>query len=166
MQRLVNELLILEGHQSKNSHGITDLPVIVDAEITSLQGAYKNKFVTNLPKQLEYQILPGDWQSLVHNLLENAAKYSPLNSTIKISLTSINDEIIFRVADQGCGISKENRQKIFERFFREDTSHASRITGSGIGLAIVKAIVEKYNGKITVQANQPQGTIFTVYFPE
>lgn len=120
----------------------------------------------NMPERLEYQIVTGDWQSLVHNVLENAAKYSPLNSIIKVSLHSINNQIMFQVIDQGCGIAKENRQKIFERFFREDTSHASRIAGSGIGLAIVKKIVEKYKGEIKVQSNQPQGTIFTIYLPQ
>ncbi|MCD7124792.1 sensor histidine kinase [Limosilactobacillus caviae] len=166
MQRLVNELLILEGHQSKNSHDLTDLPAIIKTEITSLQGAYKRKYIMNMPERLEYQIVTGDWQSLVHNVLENAAKYSPLNSIIKVSLHSINNQIMFQVIDQGCGIAKENRQKIFERFFREDTSHASRIAGSGIGLAIVKKIVEKYKGEIKVQSNQPQGTIFTIYLPQ
>ena len=81
----------------------------------------------------------------MHNLLENAAKYSPTDSTIDVLLTTDDRHIILRVADQGRGIAKENREKVFERFYREDESHSNKIAGSGIGLAIVKMIIEKYH---------------------
>ncbi|EEW53298.1 sensor histidine kinase [Limosilactobacillus antri] len=165
MQRLVSELLLLEGHQGQKLVTSTDLPSIVKAEVNSLRGSYQRHFMTDLPAQLTYQISHGDWQSLVHNLVDNAAKYSPAGSTIGISLRATPKEVILRVADQGKGIAEENRAKIFERFYREDESHASQIPGSGIGLSIVKMIIDKYHGQITVQANQPQGTVVTVSFP-
>ena len=165
MSQLINELLILEGHQTKK---LTEINVskIIFAEVESLQGAYQQKFITDLNPNISYQITKGDFQSLVHNLLENAAKYSPTDSTIDVQLTTDDRHIILRVADQGQGIAKENRQKVFERFYREDESHSNKVTGSGIGLSIVKMIIEKYHGKITIRDNEPVGTIFTVYLPK
>ena len=165
MSQLINELLILEGHQTKKLTEI-NLSKIIFAEVESLQGAYQQKFITDLNPNISYQITKGDFQSLVHNLLENAAKYSPTDSTIDVQLTTDDRHIILRVADQGQGIAKENRQKVFERFYREDESHSNKVTGSGIGLSIVKMIIEKYHGKITIRDNDPVGTIFTVYLPK
>lgn len=165
MSQLINELLILEGHQTKKLTEI-NLSKIIFAEVESLQGAYQQKFITDLNPNISYRITKGDFQSLVHNLLENAAKYSPTDSTIDVQLTTADRHIILRVADQGQGIAKENRQKVFERFYREDESHSNKVAGSGIGLAIVKMIIEKYHGKITIRDNEPVGTIFTVYLPK
>lgn len=165
MSQLINELLILEGHQTKKLTEI-NLSKIIFAEVESLQGAYQQKFITDLNPNISYRITKGDFQSLVHNLLENAAKYSPTDSTIDVQLTTADRHIILRVADQGQGIAKENRQKVFERFYREDESHSNKVAGSGIGLSIVKMIIEKYHGKITIRDNEPSGTIFTVYLPK
>lgn len=165
MSQLINELLILEGHQTKKLTEI-NLSKIIFAEVESLQGTYQQKFITDLNPNISYRITKGDFQSLVHNLLENAAKYSPTDSTIDVQLTTDDRHIILRVADQGQGIAKENRQKVFERFYREDESHSNKVTGSGIGLSIVKMIIEKYHGKITIRDNEPVGTIFTVYLPK
>ncbi|MBU5284317.1 GHKL domain-containing protein [Limosilactobacillus reuteri] len=165
MSQLINELLILEGHQTKKLTEI-NLSKIILAEVESLQGAYQQKFITDLNPNISYWITKGDFQSLVHNLLENAAKYSPTDSTIDVQLTTDDRHIILRVADQGQGIAKENRQKVFERFYREDESHSNKVAGSGIGLSIVKMIIEKYHGKITIRDNEPVGTIFTVYLPK
>lgn len=165
MSQLINELLILEGHQTKKLTEI-NLSKIIFAEVESLQGAYQQKFITDLNPNISYRITKGDFQSLVHNLLENAAKYSPTDSTIDVLLTTDDRHIILRVADQGLGIAKENRQKVFERFYREDESHSNKVAGSGIGLSIVKMIIEKYHGKITIHDNEPVGTIFTVYLPK
>lgn len=165
MSQLINELLILEGHQTKKLTEI-NLSKIIFAEVESLQGAYQQKFITDLNPNISYWITKGDFQSLVHNLLENAAKYSPTDSTIDVQLTTDDRHIILRVADQGQGIAKENRQKVFERFYREDESHSNKVAGSGIGLSIVKMIIEKYHGKITIRDNEPVGTIFTVYLPK
>ncbi|MEY8441416.1 HAMP domain-containing sensor histidine kinase [Lactobacillaceae bacterium 24-114] len=165
MSQLINELLILEGHQTKKLTEI-NLSKIIFSEVESLQGAYPQRFITDLQQNLSYCITKGDFQSLVHNLLENAAKYSPTDSKIDIQLTGDDDQIILRVADQGQGIAKENRQKVFDRFYREDESHSNVVAGSGIGLSIVKMIVEKYHGKITIRDNEPVGAIFTVYLPK
>ena len=165
MQRMINELLTLEGHRSQGPLTATNLVSIINDEVTSIRSAYQREFELTTPAELSYKITINDFQSLAHNLLENAAKYSPTGSTINVNLEQGNNDIIFQVADQGRGIAPENRQRIFDRFYREDESHSSTVPGSGIGLAIVKAIIDKYQGHITVSYNQPHGTVFTVSFP-
>lgn len=165
MQRMINELLSLEGHQSQGPLTATNLVPIINDEVASIRGAYQREFKFNVPTELSYEITANDFQSLAHNLLENAAKYSPADSTINIYLKQSDNDVIFQVADQGRGIAPENRQRIFDRFYREDESHSSTVPGSGIGLAIVKAIVDKYQGRITVSDNQPHGAVFTVSLP-
>lgn len=118
-----------------------------------------------MPDHLEYSIQEIDFYNIIHNLIENAAKYSAADSCIQVSLTRNVQQITFKVADQGIGIAPENRDKVFDRFYREDDSHSNKIAGSGLGLAIVKAEVMKYHGQITIADNLPQGTIFTVNLP-
>lgn len=167
MQLLVNELLTL-GRIDQNNDDVTpiDLVKIVLDVVSEVQTVYPQKIETKLPEQLLYPIKTTDFRNIVHNLVENAAKYSPATSDINVVLKIEDNKIIFQVADHGIGISKENREKIFERFYREDKSHSSKISGSGLGLSIVKAEVDKHHGQITVEDNLPKGTIFSIYLPK
>lgn len=167
MQLMVNELLTL-GRIDQNNDNVTpiDLVKIVSDVVNEVQTVYPQKIISNLPEQLLFPIKPTDFRNIAHNLVENAAKYSPADSEINVVLKKQADKLLFQVADHGIGISQENREKIFERFYREDKSHSSKVGGSGLGLAIVKAEVDKYHGQITVEDNTPQGTIFSVYLPK
>ena len=167
MQLMVNELLTL-GRIDQNNDDVApiDLVKIVSDVVSEVQTVYPQKITAKLPEQLLYPIKPTDFRNIAHNLVENAAKYSPENSDISVLLKNEDEKLLFQVADHGIGISRENREKIFERFYREDKSHSSKVNGSGLGLAIVKAEVDKYHGQITVEDNSPQGTIFSVYLPE
>lgn len=167
MQLIVNELLTL-GRIDQNNDNVTpiDLVKIISDVVNEVQTVYPQKIISNLPEQLLFPIKPTDFRNIAHNLVENAAKYSPTDSEINVVLKKQADKLLFQVADHGIGISQENREKIFERFYREDKSHSSKVGGSGLGLAIVKAEVDKYHGQITVEDNTPQGTIFSVYLPK
>lgn len=167
MQLMVNELLTL-GRIDQNNDDVApiDLVKIVSDVVSEVQTVYPQKITAKLPEQLLYPIKPTDFRNIAHNLVENAARYSPENSDISVLLKNEDEKLLFQVADHGIGISRENREKIFERFYREDKSHSSKVSGSGLGLAIVKAEVDKYHGQITVEDNSPQGTIFSVYLPE
>lgn len=167
LQLMVNELLTL-GRIDQNNDDVTpiDLVKIISDVVNEVQTVYPQKIISNLPEQLLFPIKPTDFRNIAHNLVENAAKYSPADSEINVVLKKQADKLLFQVADHGIGISQENREKIFERFYREDKSHSSKVGGSGLGLAIVKAEVDKYHGQITVEDNTPQGTIFSVYLPK
>lgn len=101
----------------------------------------------------------------LNNLLDNAAKYSTLPSSITIDITHLSDYVQVRVIDQGIGIPLENLERIFERFYRVDKVHSRKVGGSGLGLSIVETIIAKHFGKISVESVVGQGTTFTLLLP-
>lgn len=103
----------------------------------------------------------------ITNLLMNAMNYSPNNSEIKLSMLSHKGTLIFRVKDNGCGIPKEEQEKIFERFYRIDKSHSKKEGGTGLGLSIVKHISLVHAGSITVESGgKDKGSTFTLTVKE
>lgn len=94
------------------------------------------------------------------NLLDNAIKFSPQSESIKISLLAFPDLVVFKIKDHGCGIGNTSKKRIFDKFYQEDTSHATQ--GNGLGLTIAKKIVELYKGKISIVSKKESGTVVTV----
>lgn len=95
-------------------------------------------------------------------LLDNAHKYSPDDQPITVTIAQHDQQVTLSVADRGQGIPAEDRTHIFERFYRVDASRSNQIEGSGLGLAIVSQLVKLNQGQIAVDANQPNGSLFTV----
>ena len=98
-----------------------------------------------------------------NNLIGNAIKFSPKNSTVFVSLTTNNNNAIIIVKDQGCGIEKVDIPYIFDKFFQSDKSHKSQ--GNGLGLTLVKEIIELSKGTIEVESEINIGTTFKVVIP-
>ena len=101
-------------------------------------------------------------QQIVVALLDNAHKYSPHDQPITLSLTQTTNSVRLAVADFGEGIPDDQKQAVFQRFYRVDQSRSQEIEGSGLGLAIVKQLVTLNQAQIEVTNNQPQGSIFTI----
>lgn len=97
------------------------------------------------------------------NLISNAARYSPANSTVSIDLICNQDNIQCRVVDEGIGIPQKDQENIFEPFFRAENTE--NITGTGLGLAIVKRSVEQHKGRLSFVSEEGEGTTFTVNLP-
>jgi signal transduction histidine kinase/tetratricopeptide (TPR) repeat protein len=104
-------------------------------------------------------------EQVLHNLLDNACKYSGDSREIEVQLLSKGKNVIINVRDHGIGIRKEDKDKIFSRFFRAGEELTPSVKGSGIGLTIVKQIVEAHNGTIEVESEPGKGSMFTVVLP-
>lgn len=97
------------------------------------------------------------------NLIENAAKYNRENGSISISASRQEENIIIKISDTGIGIPEEECERIFEPFYRVDQSRSRSVGGAGLGLALVKDIVEKHGGRIRVNSRAGQGSEFILY---
>lgn len=104
--------------------------------------------------------------SVVINLIENAIKYSPEQTAMHVVLTEEGGSIVLKVADNGIGISGEDKNKVFEKFYRVGNEDTRKTKGTGLGLYIVKRVVEIYKGEISIKDNTPKGTVFTLRFPK
>ena len=105
---------------------------------------------------------------LFSNLLDNAVKYTSQKvgeKKVKVEIFKRENEIVIRVSDTGIGIPKDAIPHIFDKFYRSERFKVPGTGGSGLGLSIVRSIVEKHKGYIKVDSEEGKGTIFTVYFP-
>ena len=103
--------------------------------------------------------------NIFFNLLDNAIKYTPWAPIILITTRTSNDGIIVSIKDNGVGISKSNQKKVFDKLYRVPTGNVHNVKGFGLGLSYVKSVVEKHNGKITLDSELKKGSIFSIYLP-
>ena len=96
------------------------------------------------------------------NLLDNACKYSEDDKLIKLSVFERDHAVCFEVADHGIGMSPRERSKIFDRFYQVDQSMTRKVGGAGLGLSIVKFIVDAHGGTIDIESELGKGSVFTV----
>nr|WP_174783806.1 ATP-binding protein [Dolichospermum sp. UHCC 0259] len=96
------------------------------------------------------------------NLIDNAVKYSAAGTPIILKLDQFHDKVVIQVCDHGYGIPLQHQARIFERFYRVDESRSPATGGSGLGLSIVKTLVEGMKGNVTVQSKLDEGSIFTI----
>ncbi len=108
---------------------------------------------------------PDRIEQAIENLVGNALRHTPAGGTITLSATQVNGVATLSVTDTGGGISPEHLPHVFERFYKVDTARAAESTGSGLGLSITKAIVERHGGTIRV-TSQPGQTTFAVVLPQ
>jgi signal transduction histidine kinase len=99
------------------------------------------------------------------NLLDNAVKYSGESKEIDVGLGQENGFITIAVGDRGIGIDRENCEKVFEKFYRVGNCLVHDVKGSGLGLSIVKHIVEAHHGKVTVESEPGRGSTFVIHLP-
>lgn len=170
LNRMSQKLLTLSSieAQSESEYEITYIAPTVErvAKMVSAIAA-KNNIQINLEleKDSSILILEDDLYQIIFNLAENGIKYNVPGGKLTISLDREEDTAILKVADTGVGIPEESLENIFERFYRVDKARSRQTGGSGLGLSIVRDIVERNNGQIFVESTLGQGTVFTVHFP-
>jgi two-component system phosphate regulon sensor histidine kinase PhoR len=103
--------------------------------------------------------------NMLVNLLDNANKYSPEAPEISIKTSNEGNWYVIEIADKGMGMETQNKTKIFEKFFREETGNIHNVKGQGLGLSYVKKIVELHKGQIIVDSQKEKGSTFTIKLP-
>jgi signal transduction histidine kinase len=104
-------------------------------------------------------------EEVVSNLISNAISYTPEDGHISVSASMEDDYICIRVADTGMGISEEDLPHIFDRFYRVKNARTRYIIGTGLGLSLVKSIVDAHHGVVRAESKPNQGSTFSVYLP-
>ena len=169
LNRLVGEaveMAKLDAHEvglERKPHQIREA---IDAALEDSRSIIGNHPVqVRLPDNLPSVIMDVIWiQKVLQHLLENAAKYSNPDAPIFISSEVRSNRLITSVADRGVGIDDMERSMIFDKFYRGQ-SQRYRVQGTGMGLAIVKAIVEAHEGRIEVTSQLGNGSVFSFGLP-
>jgi len=175
---IVSDLLVLSELESKesfySSNKVKDfeevhIEEIIQQSVISLKGKIQGK-------KLKYSVKIGEHlpiyrgnkfllEQMVTNLVDNAIKYTPDEGEIGVSAYNNNNEIVIEISDNGIGIPKEDRDRIFERFYRIDKTRSRQIGGTGLGLSIVKHIVLLHGGNVSIESELNKGSKFTVKLP-
>ena len=121
-----------------------------------------------LPKTVPV-VMEGDsarLRQMVRNVLDNAIKYTPSGGKVYVELDRSGEEVLLRVSDTGIGIPANALPNIFDRFYRVDQARTREEGGSGLGLSIVKQIIEAHGGRVSVQSEVGAGTVLTLIVPD
>jgi len=144
-----------------------DMYILAQRVVDDLQPTLdRHQIVLNLPDQA--LIVEGDelrLEQVLHNLLQNAVKYSPAGGVVEMCVEQRNQYACLMVTDRGIGIPQEALPQLFGRFYRADNVQAQHISGMGVGLYVVKEIVDLHSGRVEVASQEGVGTTFTIYLP-
>jgi len=167
---IVTDLLVLTRLDSSKEmkREPVNMSELTEETVHLLTPAAEKKNQTLKEDVQEGIILDGDRSKLsqiLYNLMDNAIKYTQEEGTIRVSLRQENDNIVWRVKDNGIGIPTEDQDHIFERFYRVDKSRGRESGGTGLGLSIVKQMVKMHDGTISVYSEPGNGSEFVVVFP-
>lgn len=169
LNRLIGEaveMAQLDAHEVQLDRQLHAVQELIDQSLQNAQDIVEaHPTSVRLPKELPRAYFDlRMMEKVLHHLLENAAKYSPLGSPIFISAEETKDAVVVSVADRGIGIDMLEKSFIFDKFYR-GPGHRYQVQGTGMGLAIAKAIVEAHGGDITVTSQLGQGSVFSFDLP-
>ena len=172
LQQLIGQLLDLsqlEIHQSQLNLRPLDLSLSGKNIISFFQPQAKNRQIQLSYETSEEKILGLFDEEKINvilvNLLSNAFKFTADGGQVKVSLQKEEDQIKIKVSDNGEGISPQNKNKVFQRFYQVDNSTTRAHEGSGIGLALTKELVDIHKGKIELESQLGKGSTFTIVLP-
>jgi signal transduction histidine kinase len=173
LTQLINNILDfakIESEAKTYELAPTDLGALLADTLRALQVSLGHKgFVLRYePAADALPPLPLDADALrqaVSNLVDNAVKYSAAPGEVVVRLRRDGAEARIEVADRGIGISREEQSRIFERFHRVSTGLVHDIKGSGLGLSIVRHIVQAHGGRVSVRSQVGEGSTFTLHLP-
>jgi PAS domain S-box-containing protein len=169
LRQLVNDVLFInqiEAHRVEAKPTLLDLPAFCQELVEDLKLTTLAQYTISFESQgdfTEVYLEPKLLRQILYNLLSNAIKYSPEGSTVRFSCICDQEEVTFRIQDEGIGIPVKDLPQLMQSFYR--CSNAGTTPGTGLGLAIVKKCVDLHGGQISVESQLGVGTTFTVSLP-
>ena len=171
MKTLVQEMLDLSRVQEIDLHfknEITNITGLVMQLVSNFEMLYPD-FVFNVDNDFDEDVFVNMYRNhleqVLVNILDNAVKYSMDRKEVHITLSGSNEQVDVAIQDFGSGMSKEDLSKIFNRFYRVDKARSREKGGTGLGLPIVRELVEGYGGEVTVTSTEGHGSIFRISIP-
>lgn len=170
--KLINDLLDLvrldSGRMEVRKEPI-DVEAFVKGLVQSVRKVAQDKKLnlqTEVAEEVGTVMADRDkWEKILLNLVFNAIKFTPARGTVGVKVTKEGEQLVIVVRDTGMGIAKENLENVFGRFWQADTSAKRKFQGAGIGLALVKELVEVQEGTVSLESELDKGTTITLRFP-
>ncbi|WP_158642541.1 sensor histidine kinase [Chitinophaga japonensis] len=170
LDQLCNNILLasqLETQRYRLFREPLDLSALLESGVKEIQGRLPNHTVTT-------DIMPHVWvegdkfmlQMALSNLVENAAKYAPRQTTIHVRLYEAGQQLKWQVTDEGPGIPPEERERVFLKFYRIGNENTRKAKGSGLGLFLTRKIMEQHGASILVKDHVPAGACFEISWPQ
>jgi signal transduction histidine kinase len=172
LTKLINDMLDLSRIESGKltmTFGRVDIKFLSDLVFLSFKPQAAQKEVEFKAEVDEGLAVSGDMERLqqaLTNLVSNAIKYTPEGGSVKIAAYRLDGNVRIDVIDSGFGISPENQNRLFQKFFRVKNAKTRNIGGTGLGLCIAKSVVEAHQGEISVQSKEDKGSTFSITLPE
>ncbi|MGO4193193.1 sensor histidine kinase [Arthrobacter sp. YAF17] len=163
------ELSRLQGANVAQQGRAVDINTVVTEAVDRSQLPAESKAIDLVVGGHADAMVYGDQDQLVtalRNLIDNAIRYSPENTRVGIGIRSKDGLVAVSVTDQGGGLSPEDQERVFERFYRVDAARSRHTGGTGLGLSIVKHVVANHGGEVTLWSQPGQGSTFTIRLPE
>ncbi|MGN0073333.1 MAG: sensor histidine kinase [Coriobacteriales bacterium] len=170
MRELIDDVLSLSrlDERVQGSCASVDLAALCDRSVQRLEAAASERgesIKKLLQPGLTVQADPAMAEQMVYNLVSNAIKYNREGGMVLVQLASEGDNAVISVSDEGPGVPKDQRERVFERFYRVDASRSRETGGTGLGLAIVKHAAESMGGSVYVKDSRLGGAEFVVMLP-
>jgi two-component system sensor histidine kinase SenX3 len=163
------ELSRLQGASVTQQGGPVDINAVIAEAVDRSQLPAESKNISIVVGGRTEGKVFGDQDLLVtalRNLIDNAIRYSPANTRVGIGVRSREGLVSISVTDQGDGLTPEDQERVFERFYRVDAARSRQTGGTGLGLSIVKHVASNHGGEVTLWSQPGQGSTFTLRLPE
>ncbi|MCX7943791.1 MAG: hybrid sensor histidine kinase/response regulator [Deltaproteobacteria bacterium] len=170
--KLVNEWLLVSRLEKSGFSGNfteTDVIGLINSEIERYNEQIQAKDIKvykEMPEYFNVETDPSAFSMVISNLISNAIKYNKKGGKIFIRVNEIGEYLKLEIEDTGIGIDKEYIPRLFSKFFRIRNEKTKNIEGTGLGLVIIKKIVDEHNGSIEVESEEDKGTKFTILIPQ
>lgn len=170
IEQTINDLLFLAKNKKDligEKEEIFYLDELVDESISELKSfakLHEIELELIINDSTEIKGFPNLLKIAIKNAIKNAIQFSHKNSKVILNIFEKNDEIIISIQDFGIGIPKDEQSKIFEKFYRTDKSRNKNSGGTGLGMSIMKKIIDIHNGKINIESTENKGTIVEILF--